>query len=450
MATNAESSAMAVASDVVVWGLVYNDEYKKKVEEKTIEEFHKERLPQKKSAAKPGKAEENDADGEEMGENIVAPAGKVLKGILYGDGKRQEVRATTSFCPIFGPKERKTGLERYSPRTSLLDIYWEMIPIDGKSYDKANERDGVKAQAMGPSKGNPDIHCDVEKDIFIIDRHALACVERPDGVNGKDKVDIFAKNETESKNDTKSKRDTKTARQRIDDWLLRPRNVLFNVNDPGSLLIYLDLLERASTYGKDESKKLLNQKRTVGFFSGPKQCSHDGCNKWRDTQSKKMRTPAQKNILKHPWWVFADFCPMDTPAISFKTSQHPKDVIAIENISNEDAKRARAFCHAMLNHSAFKEGYSILHQANMFPLLVHASGQCLTTNDTSKYKLDRIVRQVEGGGACYNCGENRDPLKIFVGNGIPKDQTTGLVYLHYKGDEDAIMADEDTIMADAE
>ncbi|KAI1645433.1 uncharacterized protein F4817DRAFT_366599 [Daldinia loculata] len=453
MATNAESSAMAVAkggsdtADVVIWGIVYNDDYKKNVKEKTVNQFYEESLrPKGKSATKSSKAKVNNDDidsgnnnstgntldlrpGEVMGENILAPEGKFLKAIVLEDGRRQDIPETKSYRPVYGPSEPKTAPARYTPRTSMQDIHWAMIATDGKSYHKANERDGVNPQKMGPAKGSPFTLCDVEKDIFIIDRYALACVERPDGVNGNHKADIFGTTAT------------KQARQRIDDWLLRPKNVLFNVNDPGSLLIYLDLLERASKYGKDGSKDLLNQKRTVGFFSGPKQCNHDDCNKWRNEQATKMRTPAQKNILKQPWWVFADFCPMGTNAISFKTSQHSEDIISIENIRNEDANRTRAFCHAVLNHSPFKEGYAILHQDNMFPLLVHASGQCLTPNDTGRDKLDEIVSQVRDGRACYGCAEKRDTNKIFGMNDLLKDQATGLIYLNYEVDEDTTMMD---------
>ncbi|KAF3066578.1 hypothetical protein GL218_09069 [Daldinia childiae] len=425
MATSAESSAMAIAksgsdtADVVIWGLVYNDDYKKGVKEKTASQFYEKSLRQKgKSATK-----------EVMGEKNTAPTDQVLKALILGDDKRLEVPEATSYRYVYGPSEPQTAPARYTPRTSMYDIHWEMIATDGKSYHKADERDGVNPQNMGPGKGSPHTLCDVEKDIFIIDRYALAFVERPDGVNRNDKVDIFETN------------DTKKARQRIPDWLLRPRNVLFNINDPGSLLIYLDLLERASTYGKDGSKDLINEKKTVGFFSGPKQCNHNNCHEWRSEQAKKMRTPAQKNILKQPWWVFADFCPMGTTAISFKTSQHPEDVISAEGIHNADANRCRAFCHAMLNHSPFKEGYAIHRQGHMFPLLVHASGQCLTPNDTGRDQLDAIVSQVEDGRTCYGCAEQRDPSKIFANNSILKDQATGLIYLNYEVDEDTVMAD---------
>ncbi|KAG4219120.1 hypothetical protein PC116_g32400, partial [Phytophthora cactorum] len=187
--------------DVVIWALVYQDRYKKDVDEKSLNQLHQEAVTLKKKAHKSGKEEKDDdpdgADndenhennnnggggggrknanllpGEELGRTIAVPDGKYIVGLLSSSGSRIDTGLgdTESYRPILAAGGRHTAPSRYQQRTSLpRDIYWRMVSLEGTSYDGAFDREDVALHMMGPARTSKAIRTSLENDIFVTDR----------------------------------------------------------------------------------------------------------------------------------------------------------------------------------------------------------------------------------------------------------------------------------------
>ncbi|OTB14200.1 hypothetical protein K445DRAFT_302855 [Daldinia sp. EC12] len=439
--------------DVVIWALVYQDRYKKDVDEKSLNQLHQEAVTLKKKAHKSGKEEKDDdpdgADndennennnngggggsknanllpGEELGRTIAVPDGKYIVGLLSSSGSRIDTGLgdAESYRPILAAGGRHMAPSRYQQRTSLpRDIYWRMVSLEGTSYDGAFDREDAALHMMGPARTSRAIRTNLDKDVFVIDRSALASVDRPrEGGNASAEGDSVR---------------AKKARSRIDSWIFRPQNIAFNVNDPGSIFIYIYYLDKAERHGDAVVKSLLEKRKSVTFFSGPIECNHDDCDQWRDKQCTKMRPPATKRILGHPWWAFADFCPLHTTDICFKGQKHAMDVILTFGLTNLTANHLRGWAHALLNHSYLSDGYRIQSPGpNTLPILFRSRGNCLVSDHFGGPEMTQILGQVANVGPCYSCGEQHPPAKKFEHYPIQKDQATGLIYLHYETGDD--------------
>ncbi|KAI1466889.1 uncharacterized protein F4812DRAFT_465530 [Daldinia caldariorum] len=459
--------SVELQADTVIWGLVYRDQYKNDVENKDLHQLHQEarntkKKPQKRKAAKEEKDDDSDdADkdknddddsnagpsgsnnndnpnilpGEELSRAIRVQDGMHVTGLLCADGSRVNVNAGEPgrYQLILG-SGRHVAPDRYQQRTSLLrDIHWDMVYITGQSYSKASDREGVDDHMMGPARASQSIMCNLEKDIFIIDRSALACIDRPRDGGGA----------SEDADSTRAKR----ARTRIEDWPLRPRNLAFNLNDPASLYIYSYFVDKAARHGDAEIRALLEEKKTVTFFSGPENCDHNDCNAWRAKQNTKMRPPATKKVLRSSWWAFADFCPLHTSGNSFTVWPHAQDLIQTKGVGGEAANRLRAWAHAMLNHSFLAGGYRVdRYRENTLDALVRCRNECLVVGHLrgGGGQIDQIVSQIASGGPCYSCGEQHPQAKQFGHLAIDKHQVTGLIYLHFGGARGEASSSEDS------
>ncbi|KAI1806687.1 hypothetical protein F4811DRAFT_568493 [Daldinia bambusicola] len=459
---------LELQADTVIWGLVYRDTYKDDVQSKDLNQLHKEAVDTKKMPQKAAKKENDDESdgvddvnkdenddgndgncppnpsstnntsgllpGEALSRAIVVQEGQFVTGLLCADGSRINVNAGQPgrYKLILGSAGRYIAPDRYQQRTSLVrDIYWDMVSITGQSYAEASDREDVAPRMMGPAKASRPIECNLDRDVFIIDRSALACIDRPREGGG-------------ASEDATSAR-AKKARTRVEEWPLRPRNLAFNINDPASLYLYTYFMEKAARHGDAEVKALLKKKKTVTFFSGPEVCNHEDCEAWRDQQNTKMRPPATKKVLGYSWWAFADFCPLHTSENSFAVWPHSKDPIQIKRVTSETAKSLRVWAHAMLNHSYMADGYKVSRVRQTAPTLnalVRTRGNCLLANHlrVDGGQIDLVATQIAGGGPCYVCGEQHPQAKRFGQLAIDKHQVTGLIYLHYGSDEDKDVA----------
>ncbi|KAI8957575.1 hypothetical protein F5Y11DRAFT_82100 [Daldinia sp. FL1419] len=149
----------------------------------------------------------------------------------------------------------------------------------------------------------------------------------------------------------------------------------------------------------------------------------------RGPAKEKTRGAAKKQILEHPWWSLAEFCPFQKDAMRLELSRYVQDVTAIRLISNANVQRARSWCYAMINHSPYAGRYDRVLWARL-PFLVHEDGGCLSKPDDVS-RMDEVVSQMETDGICRGCTELLDPTESFAASNLPKHPYTGLIYPHF-------------------
>ncbi|KAI1100569.1 hypothetical protein F4804DRAFT_348382 [Jackrogersella minutella] len=264
------------------------------------------------------------------------------------------------------------------PRVSVSkNVVWSIIGQNGRPQpNESDGQDGVKPYLIGPAQTSEPHSCNPETDIFIFDRSVLSGVQRPKGTDrgqGQE-VNVFQAHDTKRAQDGRSV---------IQEFLLRPKNVALNINDPGSILIYLDLLIRASRHAQNRFEDHLKG-RTITFFSSPIRCNHPDCGEWREFYNGHMRIPGAPNILKHPWWELASFCLRDLNSISLMSEAHEKDQVKYTGIADHKQELARTWLHAIMNHNPVATGvagvtttkFAIVLGEDQIPLLVD-NANCL-------------------------------------------------------------------------
>ncbi|KAI1208918.1 uncharacterized protein F4807DRAFT_467893 [Annulohypoxylon truncatum] len=315
---------------------------------------------------------------------------------------------------------------------------WEPITQNGQPYPSHDNRN-VSSHKVGPAVTSDALDCDIANDIFVFDRNVLGTLERPSGCDKAQAIDIFR--------DKDNKRAQEGRRLNKKDMvLLRPKNVALNVNDIGSVLIYLDLLVRAR---QDPGFTRDLENRTVTFFSGPESCNHEDCLPLREAIASGNRIHGAKKILGHPWWSFGDFCLRDPAThITLRDSVHNDDEMsgpslpANVRMDPEEERQIRTWYHALLNH--FPSGttgtgeeavpysqFSVLNWKGKFSHLVDQVNACVdierATGDRDLFTtfIDPVVLE------CVLCGQPGFALKHYTNSPLPKNAETGLMYLHY-------------------
>ncbi|KAI0386007.1 hypothetical protein F5Y04DRAFT_291343 [Hypomontagnella monticulosa] len=336
-----------------------------------------------------------------------------------------------------GEKQR-----RPEPRISVAeDMAWSPVRLNNHPYPAdVDSRANTRAYKVGPAFSSKPLVCDLERDIFIIDRSILASIERPVGTEqNRDPIDVFAE---------KSGKRAKDGRKRVYEYILVIRNVAFNINDPASLLIYLDHLIRAQRSEKAAIRDLANAKKTVIFFSTPATCDHEDCAAWR-ANTRQFRPPGATNIYKMAWWNLADACVRPSATMQFDILPHRCDPQRVKNISFQIAVICRSWHHALLCHGLARpdsSAFRIVTKERYFPMLVDDAnpnagpqnqGGCHTTTRADDMNsLFRVVLAMSAGvPSCCFCG-NAHAFQFEYGS-IPGFQFphTYILYLHYSDDD---------------
>ncbi|XDG10011.1 hypothetical protein ABKA04_009626 [Annulohypoxylon sp. FPYF3050] len=324
------------------------------------------------------------------------------------------------------------GREKH-PRISVPEqMGWAQLSQNGQPHPD-NDNRNVASHEVGPLTKSKPTNCNIENDIFIFDRNVLSALERPHDCGNLD-VDIFKNRQTD-----KARKDFK------DKVLLRIKNVAFNVNDPGSVMIYFDMIIRTYLNAEVEGEF---DKKTLTFFSGPLFCDHEDCDVLRARIDRKYRTSAPKFALKHPTWTLGDFCLRTPASITFLNAEHAQDAMcgpAIpdnERLNAEQSYQVMMWYRAMLNHHPLgltapgqgRTQFSIFRFEKKFPLLVDNANGCMmhrrATND-----MDRIAPSPDPRTLpCKLCGATGFEMGYYDKTEIPVGET-GLMYLHYSDDE---------------
>ncbi|KAI2472414.1 hypothetical protein F4781DRAFT_361201 [Annulohypoxylon bovei var. microspora] len=338
-------------------------------------------------------------------------------------------------------KKPQGGKETQARISVIKDMEWVAITQNGQPYpEDLDARPGVEEQHVGPAATSPPLLCNIETDVFVVDRAFLSTLERPKGCDGGDEIDLFA---DRGNGRAESGR---AAMHRRDKVLLHPKHVALNVHDPGSALVYLDLLVRAAQHVENFADYIKDH--TLTFFSGPDKCCHKDCENARRQITKHTRAAGAKSVLRHPWWSFAEFCLRDAGSLTFKSDAHSRDLLIDPIIAPAptpvNACRIRAWCHAFMNHHSGENmpgpphtQLAILNSADLFPFLVDNHNDCLSAQRAgSAADKDRIVATIDPVVlACVFCGHTGFGMQHFTTSQLPKNSETGLMYLHYAEDE---------------
>ncbi|KAI0831539.1 hypothetical protein F5Y06DRAFT_290537 [Hypoxylon sp. FL0890] len=478
-ATETTTSAKPGQRTSVIWAIVFPRGYIKKIHEHTPEEIHYERQllygRWKNATAKeepgdedePADKGESDDEGERAEDEpaanndssednyncirrvninyddvkIVCPNGTELSGqskgtymfLIKSDGNKPK----SGLKDVKGSKKERNPTPRLSIKN---DMEWAPIAQTAQPYPadlrELDERDGVKSHSVGPAASSKRLLCDIDVDIFVIDRLALSSIERrPRGVERtSDDVDIFS---SEKRSDRWVKE-----RANVEGYLLEARNVAFNVNDPGSILIYYDLMMRAAQSSDRKIRELVHDKpRTVTFFSGPETCDHKDCNKWRAKHQKALRPPGAQKVMGYKWWMFANFCVRSRSELIFRDEPHARDVTETLPVANAFVRHARTWSHALLNHHLLvplelRTGFRIIRPPGLFGLLVNNRGCLNQQRVEDPAERERINAQIDPeNDKCIHCNRKGFDLKHFTDAPLPKRPETGIMYLHYKEDK---------------
>ncbi|KAI1087024.1 hypothetical protein F5B19DRAFT_500465 [Rostrohypoxylon terebratum] len=324
------------------------------------------------------------------------------------------------------------------PRASVAhQMGWAPISQNGQPHPD-NDNRNVADYEVGPSVAFKVHKCDIENDIFIFDRNVLSALQRPRDCN-KNNVDIFLP----LGNDTAQKARKYSDKEKV---LLNIKNCAFNVNDPCTVMMYLDMLVRAHQEGGNVGD--LGKKNLI-FFSGPLRCEHEDCNILRGRIDRKYRNTGVKFMVKHPWWTLGDFCLRDPSSITFRTTEHAQDAMCgAELPDNARLDAAQSYqvmmwYRAMLGHHPThltvpgqgRTQFSIFEFEKKFPLLVDNANQCLTPRRATHDMAAIAPVPDPKTRPCKLCGEAGFDMGYYDKAAIPEDHVTGLMYLHYSDDE---------------
>ncbi|KAI1456564.1 hypothetical protein F4805DRAFT_475693 [Annulohypoxylon moriforme] len=463
-----EPKAPASAAKTVIWGLTYNGSFKNMIGEKVSAKRGAEPDPPAPDPPAPGSpvpdsSASEDAEPQPTVETRVTvtyPRRKVIElppGVTEFDipmdgihvsikhksinPKRGATRKGGSSTKPAGHSRKKSKSqdgEKSSkkggqPRISTKNhLQWVPITQNGQPYTHLTA--GSIELPVSQSSATP---CDVENDIFIMDRNVLSSLVRPKGCDQAHAIDIYRDKENYR---------AQKARDLLkkDSAVLKFKNVALNVNDMGSILVYFDLLARAEL--RSDFDDFGN--RTITFFSVPNYCDHDDCAPLQTYADKQYRTAGAKCIAKQHWWHFADFCFHDASTITFRDWAHPRDPTL--GLTLEEASQVRTWYHALLNHPIRpnEEGvrrtqFVVFHWRGIelrddgsgkFRHLVDSNSDC--TNAT------RATDDRQGIPACIDpevttclfCEGTGFGLEHFTMTPVPKSEDTGLMYLHYTED----------------
>ncbi|KAI2623531.1 hypothetical protein GGS26DRAFT_593623 [Hypomontagnella submonticulosa] len=413
-------TALNANQQCVVWGVVFQEACKADLRSKTAEEIHNER--------------------KELRVNRKETNSKAQPPEDANGGAQDESGHNNNGADNAHPQGRAKADRKKRPRISVVnDMKWAPIPLSGIQYPaNLNARHGVAAHHVGPAPGSLPLVCNLEIDMFVFDRSVTGLIEGPVGTQSN----------TEPINVLKEKKQDRGKKDRkiIYNFLLRIKNVAFNLNDPVSILFYMDHLIRALQSDKQIHRDYASANRTVTFFSGPINCDHDDCEAWRVNRRKNFRSPGPERVCKKAWWDLAHGCLRSPETMTFDNLPQPRDVKRVMGISFTDAARCRAWTHALLRHitpdckgTAFK----VLDKQGFFPLIVDdfddPNADCTTsTRATENDNLDKVVQSIDPVvKECAFCGKMGalvfDHAQI---TGFQKAHT-GLLHLHFaKKEED--------------
>ncbi|KAI0889643.1 uncharacterized protein GGS22DRAFT_194043 [Annulohypoxylon maeteangense] len=332
-----------------------------------------------------------------------------------------------------GPSRKVPKVSAGTPRISVGEnMEWVPITQNGQPYLNHDNRDASKVK-IGPSvRLQGELVCNFETDIFVVDRNFLYARERPKDCDKVVAINLFVSKETER--GQKARRLTEK-----DEILLHQKNVALNVNDPGTMLIYFDLLVTAY-----EAENFVNDfsSRTITFFSGPEHCDHADCAAMRFHVNKNFRAAGAKNILSRSWWTFAEFCFHESTATTFTASPHSHDLI--NHLDPEEASQVRTWYHSFLNHppTGTANGVrcteiSVYGWTGMNPGPVKFHHLIDEMNDCVNAGRAGEDREYVGGfidpvvSVCLFCKGTGFGVQHFTKTMLPKREDTGLMYLHY-------------------
>ncbi|KAI1445331.1 hypothetical protein F5Y02DRAFT_427079 [Annulohypoxylon stygium] len=328
------------------------------------------------------------------------------------------------------------GREKHFRISVPLQMGWAQLSQNGQLHPD-NDNRTVARHEVGPLTKSKPTNCDIENSIFVFDRNVLSALERPQDCGNPD-VDIFKNRQTDK---AQKGRDIHSK----DKVLLRIKNVAFNVNDPGSIMIYFDMIIRTHLNTEVEGEFT---KKTLTFFSGPLFCDHEDCDVLRARIDRKYRTSAPKFALKHPTWTLGDFCLRTPSSITFLNTQHARDAMCgpllpdNERLNAQQSYQVMMWYRALLNHHPLgltapgqgRTSFSIFRFEKKFPLLVDNANGCMmhrrATND-----IDRIAPSPDPRTLpCKLCGATGFGMGYYDKTEIPVGGT-GLMYLHYSDEE---------------
>ncbi|KAI0897033.1 hypothetical protein F4806DRAFT_495541 [Annulohypoxylon nitens] len=353
-------------------------------------------------------------------------------------GSKSAARARTNSAAGDDKKSSASLQDREKhPRISVpLQMGWTQLSQNSQPHPH-NDNRNVARHEVGPLFKSKPTNCDIENDVFIFDRNVLSALERPHDCGNPD-VDIFKNRQTDK---AQKGRDIHSK----DKVLLRIKNVAFNVNDPGSVMIYFDMIIRTHQNAEVDGEFA---KKTLTFFSGPLFCDHEDCDVLRARIDRKYRTSAPKFALKHPTWTLGDFCLRTPASITFRNNEHTQDAMcgpAIPDNVRLDAEQSyqvMMWYRALLNHHSLgltapgqgRTQFSIFRFEKKFPLLVDNANGCMmhqrATND-----MDRIAPSPDPKTLpCKLCGATGFEMGYYDKTEIPVGGT-GLMYLHYSDEE---------------
>ncbi|KAI0148190.1 hypothetical protein F4776DRAFT_673429 [Hypoxylon sp. NC0597] len=460
--TSVPTTVAKPAPTIVIWAVVFRPSYKAKVRGRTTKEIYQERKSARKGKAK---AEDDAGDSKDSGDEepskynqdgtlkriagvdideddivIIFPDGTEVEG--SGKGTYQFMMKVGDTQPEGASKAKAKKPE--APRVSVAtDMEWVAITQTAQPYPSdIDEREGVKQHAVGPAKKSPLLTCNPDLDIFVFDRAVLSAIQRPENTEkGGEKypVNVFK---------ALDKKRAQSGRNVVENFLLRPKHVALNINDPGSILLYYDLIIRASQTSREGIRELFEDgPRTVTFFSGPEMCNHQDCNEWRN-RHKGMRTPGALEIQGYKWWMFANICLRDPSTLSFQDGPHVKDVIATLNLNPDVIRHIRTWSHALLNHNPVNgeltdEGLPqtalrVVVLRGLPGLLIDNCG-CMTAERVKDNdQLDLVRTHIDPDvGVCAFCKQRGFGIGHFSLAPLPKAVIGGIMFLHYqKVDED--------------
>ncbi|OTA83538.1 hypothetical protein M434DRAFT_36753 [Hypoxylon sp. CO27-5] len=482
MDSNAPSPASSTAGNPsklsVIWGVVFLAEYKAKVSGKSTRDIYEERKSARKGKVKSQAQDDEkpDAENAENAENAEEPGGnngdelfkcvselnidEDITKIMLPNGREWEVpppgKGVYKFFikadnpqPEGAPKAKADRPK--APRVSVAtDMGWAPIAHTAQPYpDDLDQREGVAEHAVGPAGKSPRLICDLDRDIFIFDRAVLSSVQRPDHteVGGEIKpVDIYK---------ACANPRSRKARSVVEEFLLRPKNVALNINDPGSILMYYDLIIRASQSEKPQIKSLLEDgTRTITFFSGPEMCNHKDCNEWRQ-KHRGMRPTGTLNIRGYRWWMFGDFCLRDESTLSFRDVSHTLDVTMLQALTPAVIGQVRTWSHALLDHNPINGNLSaeglpqtalrVVRLPGLLGLLIDNYG-CMTDERVEDDAMRNVISAHIDPNVreCAFCKQRGFGLEHFSLGPLPKAQDSGVMYLHYQEDEEDEEDEEET------